>query len=147
MATELEKAVKNLNRALSQASEAERSEFLEQNFQPDQFELPAKEAPASGWKTFFSRLGRILAAAFWIFFRILLWLLKAPFFILSFLKNWFSMGLGLWLLYWFLNLVYQAFVTQWYDTSINETVTWIIVVIAGVLSLIGTTWQYQGKID
>jgi len=84
MATELEKAVKNLNRALSQASEVERSEFLEQNFQPDQFELPAKEAPASGWKTFFSRLGRILAAAFWIFFRILLWLLKAPFFILSF---------------------------------------------------------------
>ena len=81
MATELEKAVKNLNRALSQASEVERSEFLEQNFQPDQFELPAKEAPASGWKTFFSRLGRILAAAFWIFFRILLWLLKAPFFI------------------------------------------------------------------
>jgi len=106
MATELEKAVKNLNRALSQASEVERSEFLEQNFQPDQFELPAKEAPASGWKTFFSRLGRILAAAFWIFFRILLWLLKAPFFILSFLKNWFSMGLGLWLVFLFFNLVF-----------------------------------------
>lgn len=154
MATELERAVKKLNKALSQASEAERTEFLEKNFQPDQFELAAKEAPVSNWKKFVSRSGQLLATAGLIVLRVLLWILKAPFFIFSFLKNWFFMGLGLWLMCWFFDLVYRVIVLNQYwtsqgaiTTSINDAITTIIVAIAGVLSLIGTIWQYQGKID
>ena len=54
MATELERAVKKLNQALSQASEEERTEFLEQNFQPDQFELTSKATDLTGKQTFSS---------------------------------------------------------------------------------------------
>lgn len=155
MATELERAVKNLNRALSQAPEAERTEFLTQNFQSDQFELPDKEAPISGWKKFISRAGQLLAASGWIVLQLLLWILKAPFFILSFLKNWFFMGLGLWLICYFGDFIYRVVVLQQHSTgpfqapptSMNDTITTIIISIAGVLSLIGTIWQYQGKID
>lgn len=153
MATELEKAVKKLNQALSQASETERAEFLEQNFQTDHFELTAK-APVSIWKKFVSRAGQLLATAGLIVVRLMLWILKAPFFIFSFLKNWFFMGLGLWLMCWFFDLVYRVIVLNQYWTSqgaipssINDAITTIIVAIAGVLSLIGTIWQYQGKID
>lgn len=153
MATELEKAVKKLNQALSQASETERTEFLEQNFQPDHFELTAK-APVSIWKKFVSRAGQLLATAGLIVLRLMIWILKAPFFIFSFLKNWFFMGLGLWLICWFFDLVYRVIVLNQYwtsqgaiPTSINDAITTIIVAIAGVLSLIGTIWQYQGKID
>lgn len=153
MATELERAVKKLNQALSQASETERTEFLEQNFQPDHFELTAKE-PVSIWKKFVSRAGQLLATAGLIVLRLMLWILKAPFFIFSFLKNWFFMGLGLWLMCWFFDLVYRVIVLNQYWTSqgaipssINDAITTIIVAIAGVLSLIGTIWQYQGKID
>lgn len=152
MATELEKAVKKLNQALSQASEEERTEFLEQNFQPDYFEQTAK-ATVSSWKKFVSRLGQLLATAGLIVLRVLLWILKAPFFIFSFLKNWFFMGLGLWVVCWFFDGVYRVVILDQYrpfqstPTSINDNITTIIVIIAGILSLIGTALQYKGEID
>ena len=136
MATELERAVKKLNQALSQASEEERTEFLEQNFQPDQFELTSK-ATVPNWKKFVSQLGRLLARAGFIVLRVLLWILKAPFFILC----------------WFLDGVYRVVILDQYrpfqstPTSINDNITTIIVIIAGILSLIGTALQYKGEID
>ena len=153
MATELERAVKKLNQALNHASEEERTEFLEQNFQPDRFELAAKEAPVSNWKKFVSRLGQLLATAGLIVLRVLLWILKAPFFIFSFLKNWFFMGLGLWVMCWFFDGVYRIVVLDQYrpfqstPTSMNDNITTIIVIVAGILSLIGTALQYKGEID
>ena len=152
MATELERAVKKLNQALNHASEEERTEFLEQNFQPDQFELAAK-APVSNWKKFVSRTGQLLATAGLIVLRVLLWILKAPFFIFSFLKNWFFMGLGLWVMCWFFDGVYRIVVLDQYrpfqstPTSMNDNITTIIVIIAGILSFIGTALQYKGEFD
>lgn len=91
---------------------------------------------------------------------ILLWLLKllkfiilTPFFIFSFLKNWIISGLGLVIFTVIGGLTYLSFTNHPIGTStidellLTDTSIPIIIVVAGLLSLITTIGQYRGDID
>lgn len=151
MATELEQAIQHLNKALENAPESEKTLFFEQNFQNDS-DVKIQKPSQAGKRSILSMLKSVLSLIGLAIMKIFLWLLMAPFFLLTLVKNWFLLVL-FFLIAWNIILIFYRHFSgvEWIPgqstVDLSSKTVEIVVYLSAAISLIATYLEYSGKID